>query len=89
MPPVQPESSTVLVTGGTGYVGAWVVKYLLDYGFAVKLAYAPLDIVALLSFDSHVDLANKRSRRRCSGVLQDLNAVLQEQNRPYRRCGHY
>lgn len=29
-------SSTVLVTGGTGYIGAWVIKTLLDRGFSVR-----------------------------------------------------
>lgn len=34
--PAIPPTSTILVTGGTGYVGAWVVKTLLDRGFAVR-----------------------------------------------------
>lgn len=29
---------TVLVTGGTGYVGSWVTKNLLEKGYAVRLA---------------------------------------------------
>jgi len=28
---------TVMVTGGTGYIGAWVVKYLLEKGYTVRL----------------------------------------------------
>lgn len=45
----------VLVTGGTGYIGAWVVKYLLDEGHTVrvtvrdkskKVKTAPLEAVA-------------------------------------------
>ena len=28
---------TILVTGGTGYIGSWVVKYLLEAGYAVRL----------------------------------------------------
>ena len=29
---------TILVTGGTGYIGAWVVKMLLERGYFVRLA---------------------------------------------------
>lgn len=32
------KSNVVLVTGGTGYIGAWVVKDLLEQGVSVKLA---------------------------------------------------
>jgi uncharacterized protein YbjT (DUF2867 family) len=28
---------TILVTGGTGYVGSWVVKYLLEKGYLVRI----------------------------------------------------
>ena len=35
MPPLAP-SSKVLVTGGTGYIGAWVIKSLLDRGHSVR-----------------------------------------------------
>lgn len=28
---------TILVTGGTGYIGSWVVKYLLESGYTVRL----------------------------------------------------
>lgn len=31
-------SQTILVTGGTGYVGSWVVKYLLEKGYLVRIA---------------------------------------------------
>lgn len=34
--PAIPSSSKVLVTGGTGYIGAWVVKTLLERGFTVR-----------------------------------------------------
>lgn len=34
MAPLQPEG-TVAVTGGTGYVGSWIVKTLLDRGYRV------------------------------------------------------
>ncbi|TEB29189.1 D-lactaldehyde dehydrogenase [Coprinellus micaceus] len=34
--PTIPPSSKILVTGGTGYIGAWVVKFLLDRGLAVR-----------------------------------------------------
>ncbi|KAJ3519349.1 hypothetical protein NMY22_g13245 [Coprinellus aureogranulatus] len=34
--PSIPPSSNVLVTGGTGYIGSWVVKILLDRGFSVR-----------------------------------------------------
>ncbi|KAI0040575.1 NAD(P)-binding protein [Auriscalpium vulgare] len=32
------NSGLVLVTGGTGYVGAWVIKYLVDNGYDVVAA---------------------------------------------------
>ena len=28
---------TVLITGGTGYIGSWVVKGLLEKGYTVRL----------------------------------------------------
>jgi nucleoside-diphosphate-sugar epimerase len=28
---------TILVTGGTGYVGSWIVKYLLEKGYQVRI----------------------------------------------------
>ncbi|KAI0061189.1 NAD(P)-binding protein [Artomyces pyxidatus] len=31
-------SGSVLVTGASGYIGAWVVKYLVDQGFSVVVA---------------------------------------------------
>ncbi len=48
--------NTILVTGGTGYVGAWIVKGLLDKGYKVRLSvrdksktekYEPLREIAL------------------------------------------
>ena len=30
-------SQTILVTGATGYVGSWVVKYLLEKGYQVRI----------------------------------------------------
>lgn len=32
-------SGTILVTGGTGYIGAWIVKFLVAHGFHVLAAY--------------------------------------------------
>ena len=29
---------TILITGGTGYIGSWVVKGLLENGHTVKLS---------------------------------------------------
>lgn len=31
-------NNTILVTGGTGYIGSWVCKYLLDKGYRVRLS---------------------------------------------------
>ncbi len=31
------QTQTILVTGGTGYVGAWIVKGLLDKSYTVRL----------------------------------------------------
>lgn len=31
-------SKTILVTGGTGYVGSWIVKKLLEKGYTIRLA---------------------------------------------------
>ncbi|KAJ2911554.1 hypothetical protein MD484_g8861, partial [Candolleomyces efflorescens] len=40
MPAILPTSQSpppkVLVTGGTGYIGPWVIKYLLEDGFRVR-----------------------------------------------------
>src|SRR5438132_12269784 len=35
MPAVQPPA-LILVTGATGYIAAWIVRTLLDAGFAVR-----------------------------------------------------
>lgn len=35
MPTIN-KGSKVLVTGGTGYIAAWVVQYLLEHGYAVR-----------------------------------------------------
>ena len=32
------NSKQVLVTGATGYIASWIVKYLLDEGFIVHAA---------------------------------------------------
>lgn len=31
------QSKTILVTGGTGYIGSWIVKILLEKGYQVRL----------------------------------------------------
>lgn len=31
-------NNTILITGGTGYIGSWVTKYLLEKGYTVRLA---------------------------------------------------
>lgn len=32
------QQNTVLITGGTGYVGSWIVKKMLDKGYHIRLA---------------------------------------------------
>ncbi|KAJ4473047.1 hypothetical protein J3R30DRAFT_3514321 [Lentinula aciculospora] len=36
MPKVIPNGSKVLVTGANGYIAAWVVRTLLEKGYAVR-----------------------------------------------------
>ena len=36
MPALTSTNSKVLVTGANGYIGAWVVKILLDRGYSVR-----------------------------------------------------
>lgn len=43
---VQPSDGPVLVTGATGYVAGWVVKYLLDAGLTVHAAVRDPDNTA-------------------------------------------
>lgn len=50
-------SRTILVTGGTGYIGSWVVKYLLEDGNTVRLTLRNKDKVEKYNF--LVDIALK------------------------------
>lgn len=34
----NPATSTVLVTGSNGFIGSWIVGYLLDAGYTVRAA---------------------------------------------------
>ncbi|TEB26430.1 D-lactaldehyde dehydrogenase [Coprinellus micaceus] len=55
MPVLTSTNSKVLVTGANGYIGAWVVKILLDRGYSVRAAVrnsAKADILRGL-FPSH------------------------------------
>ena len=33
---------TVLLTGGTGYIGSWICKYLLEAGYRVRVTVRDL-----------------------------------------------
>ena len=37
MPTISPNDN-VLVTGANGYIGLWVVRYLLEHGYTVRAA---------------------------------------------------
>lgn len=49
---------TVLVTGGSGYIGSWVVRMLLEHGFEVKVAVRNLSRSS--SYSHLIDIAGKR-----------------------------
>lgn len=55
MPPPS-ANSLILVTGGNGFIGAWVIRTLLDRGYAVRAALRSLDRASSLEevFGSHV-----------------------------------
>ena len=36
--PTTSSNDKVLVTGANGYIGLWVVRYLLEHGYAVRAA---------------------------------------------------
>lgn len=39
MPTVESNTSShVLITGGNGYIGMWVIRFLLEQGYAVRAA---------------------------------------------------
>lgn len=40
--PSLPPGSTILVTGGNGYIGSWVLQVLLSKGFVVRAAVRSL-----------------------------------------------
>lgn len=57
MPVLTSTNSKVLVTGANGYIGAWVVKILLDRGYSVRAVVrnpAKADVLRGL-FASHVE----------------------------------
>lgn len=60
---------TVLVTGGSGYIGSWVVKMLLERGFEVKVAVRHLS--RSNSYSHLINIAGERS-----GLLSFFEADL-------------
>ena len=50
-------NETILVTGGTGYIGSWVTKMLLDKGYSVRLTVR--DKSKKAKYQHLIDIADK------------------------------
>jgi len=64
--------NTILITGGTGYVGSWIVKGLLDKGYTVRLTVRDKDSTAKFENLRQISLTTK-------GKLEIWEANLMEE----------
>lgn len=66
------SKKTILVTGGTGYIGSWVVKELLEKGYAVRVSVR--DKSKTSKYQHLIDIENKTA-----GILEFWEANLLEE----------
>ncbi|MCU4176919.1 NAD-dependent epimerase/dehydratase family protein [Carboxylicivirga sp. N1Y90] len=65
---------TVLVTGGTGYVGAWIVKQLLDKGYTVRLSVRNKNASSKIEPLRQVALTSKGKLELCEANLLEAGS---------------
>src|SRR5690606_32458236 len=65
--------NTILLTGGTGYLGAWTAKYLLEKGYTLRLAVRNKEQTGKYDFLQKIADQSK-------GTLEVWEANLLEQN---------
>ena len=49
-------AKTVCVTGGSGYIASWIVKFLLQRGYTVKASVRNPGLSNITSFNQNIPL---------------------------------
>ncbi|KAI0037737.1 NAD(P)-binding protein [Auriscalpium vulgare] len=77
-------SGKVLVTGASGYIGAWVVKYLVEHNFAVRVATRNDEQAEFIENRfpeykgkvSHVNVPNIEAENAYDEAVKDVDAII-------------